>query len=376
MFEATPEGALEFTKFCISLLFIWPPWPEAGVAAKTLFNIFSWSSVIFPTLLGIALFNGAYDQRDDFLSLTKSACVALACVQLVIKIIVCRVHRPRIEVIHCRMRDFVEKATPRERALLQRYVDRCAPLHFLCCLFALIAGIAMIAGPLVLPIDLPTDAKYPFPVDTHPGYDIAYIHFIIAGMQCASITPIECYAALLIWFAGARFELLGEEFQNVMSSDEFNECIKKHQILLKNTEEMIKIVRLIIVTSTLMAGLSIVTGAIHVISHEPMAIKAQFIIIDGDFALVLFISAWPAENLINVSNGIGQGAYSCPWIQNSPEMRKNVLFVMQRSHIQCAISVPGILPEHSLRYYTAFLSKTFSFFTTLRVVFDDEESDT
>lgn len=30
-----------------------------------------------------------------------------------------------------------------------------------------------------------------------------------------------------------------------------------------------------------------------------MAIKFQFMVIDGGLALILFISAWPAENLIN-----------------------------------------------------------------------------
>ncbi|XP_043288520.1 uncharacterized protein [Venturia canescens] len=358
MFEATPKGALEFTKFCVCLIFTWPPWPEASKLAKTLFNIFSWSSVILPSLLAIALLNAARFQMDDYLVLTKNVCLAFSCIQLVIKILICRKHRPRLEMLHCGMKDFIENATPREMALLQRYVDRCATLHFIVNLFALLAGLTMISGPLMLPVKLPSDAKYPFPVDAHPGYEIAYLHFIVAGLQCSSITPVECHAALLIWFAGARLELLGEEFQNVTSSDEFNECIKKHQILLKDTDEMIRVVRLIVVTSTLMAGLSIITGAIHIVSHEPMVIKAQFIIIDGDFALVLFISAWPAENLINVSNGIGQGAYSCPWIQNSPEMRKNVLFVMQRSQMQCIISVPGILPQHSLESYTSMLHRT------------------
>nr|AXM05214.1 odorant receptor [Campoletis chlorideae] len=374
MFQVTPRDALRFTKLCVCFIFTWPPWPEANNIVKLLFNFFSWSSIIFPTLLGIALLNAARYQLDDYLALTKSLCLAFSCLQLVIKILVCKGHRSRLEMIHCSVKDFIENATAREMALLQRYVNRCAPMHFIVNVFALVAGLAMISGPFLLPINLPSDAKYPFDVDKHPGWDVAYLHHVVAGMQCASITPIECHAAVLIWFAGARLELLSEEFQNVTSIQEFNECIKKHQILLKKTDEMIEIVRLIVVTSTLMAGLSIVTGAIHIISHEAMVIKFQFIVIDGGFALILFISAWPAENLINFSNEIGQGAYNSPWIQNRPEMRKNVLFVLQRSQMQCSISVPGILPEHSLRYYTAFLSKTFSFFTTLRIVFDDSNN--
>lgn len=104
MFQVTPQVALSFTKLCVSFIFTWPPWPEANRLAKLLFNIFSWSSLIFPSLLGAALLNAARYQLDDYLALTKSVCLAFSCAQLVIKILICKGHRSQLEVrsIHTR----------------------------------------------------------------------------------------------------------------------------------------------------------------------------------------------------------------------------------------------------------------------------------
>ena len=117
--------------------------------------------------------------------------------------------------------------------MLQRYVDRCGSTHFAINICCLAASLAMILGPLVLPQPLPTDAKYPFDVNNHPVKDLAYFHQAIAGLQCAELGSVDCQAALLIWFAGARLELLANEFKNVTSLKEFNDCIRKHQILLR-----------------------------------------------------------------------------------------------------------------------------------------------
>ena len=136
-------------------------------------------------------------------------------------------------MLHCQVRDFLKISTSKEREILQRYVDRCGPIHFAVNICSLAASLAMIFGPLVLPQSLPTDAKYPFDVDDHPAKDLAYFHQAMAGLQCAEIGSVDCQAALLIWFAGARLELLADEFKNVTTLKEFNDCIKKHQILLR-----------------------------------------------------------------------------------------------------------------------------------------------
>lgn len=136
-------------------------------------------------------------------------------------------------MLHRALDDFIANATPRESKKLEEYANRCSLFHVAINLCAFLANLAMICGPLMLSQPLPVTVKYPFAVDYSPALELAYIHQAVVGFQCASIGSVDCQTSLLVWFAGARLELLAEEFEKVTSVREFDKCIKKHQNLLE-----------------------------------------------------------------------------------------------------------------------------------------------
>ncbi|XP_011305716.1 uncharacterized protein [Fopius arisanus] len=129
-------------------------------------------------------------------------------------------------------------------------------------------------------------------------------------------------------------------------------------------------------TTVLMATLSIAFGAMHVIGHEPFEVKVQFVGLDIGYGAQLYLSAWAAENLTAAMNDVKWSLYNSPWLQNTKKTNQIVIFVLQKLNILPKISVCGFIPELSLNYYAVYLSKTMSFFTTLRVMLQKMEAPT
>ena len=130
------------------------------------------------------------------------------------------------------METFLKEASPRERAMLERYMDRCSGFHATLTIIYYLTTAIIICGPVILPQPFPTDASYPFPV-TSPVIKCAiYIHQAFVGFQCSTGLTLDFQAALLLWFAGARLELLAQDAENIDDERKFGEFVRKHQHLL------------------------------------------------------------------------------------------------------------------------------------------------
>ena len=55
----------------------------------------------------------------------------------------------------------------------------------------------------------------------------------------------------------------------------------------------------------------------------------------------------------NQSERLGESIYCSSWFDGSPELRTTVLFVIQRSQKPLEISIPGILPALTLKFYAS-----------------------
>lgn len=131
------------------------------------------------------------------------------------------------------MESIVERAEPYEKAILEKYVSRSAVLHLSLTFGFYLAGTNIVMGPIFLSQSLPTFAAYPFDAESHPVYEIVYFQQAFTGIQACTGATIDCQVAVLLWFAGARFEMLEIEIANALDEYDLKLCILKHRRILR-----------------------------------------------------------------------------------------------------------------------------------------------
>ncbi|XP_074112973.1 uncharacterized protein LOC141536392 [Cotesia typhae] len=173
------------------------------------------------------------------------------------------------------METYVKSAASHEREIFLSYIKDCGMVHVTWNVFSMLASIGVILGPAILLQKFPTDAKYPFPVINHPIYEIVYFDQAYAGILCSSITAIDCQLATLLWYSIARLEILGLEMKKINSKQQLNECIRKHQFLLKFIGEVIRARKYIVATTVIMTTLTVILGGVHIVGNQPMVDQAS-----------------------------------------------------------------------------------------------------
>lgn len=91
----------------------------------------------------------------------------------------------------------------------------------------------VICSPLYTYQRFPTNAKYPFSVDHSPIREIIFLHQTLVGLQVSAGMCIDCQLAALLWYVGAKFEVLSKNIRGFKKVKELNACLKKHQEILR-----------------------------------------------------------------------------------------------------------------------------------------------
>ena len=171
-----------------------------------------------------------------------------------------------MQVLYEELENFLKNANPHERSILQRYVDRSKIFYGFVggCIYLACVGFTL--EPIILSHPFPTDSSYPFDVDSHPFYEILYVLQSLAIFHIASGLFIDTQVAILLWFTGARFEILGDEFEKVKNSDELNCCIEKHQELLRYAHEVQSVTKFIALATFATTTIGILCGGLTLIS--------------------------------------------------------------------------------------------------------------
>ncbi|XP_057330591.1 uncharacterized protein LOC130670965 isoform X2 [Microplitis mediator] len=339
IFKATPEFAIAFTKLITLLGTSWPNPKDAPKWKHVLFQIRWWLTFCLSISAFLPMCYAAYNHWKNILSFTKSVFDAANTVQTFTKMIYCKIHFKKMQYLLEEMEDYVTSAQAHERALFIMYIKRCGRLHATLMISGLMTIFIIIVAPIGVPQPFPNIVEYPFSTEGHPIFELIYLHQSAATIHCLSILTFDCQIALLLWYAGARLELLSQEFHDAADYKQFNECVEKHQHLLLYIQEIVVSSRHILATTVITCVLAAITSGIHIVGCEK----------------------------------VGIALYESSWIQNSKTLNTSILIVIQRSQKAASIDVAGILPTLSLPYYATFLSKIFSYFTTLRVLLSKME---
>ncbi|XP_033302484.1 odorant receptor 22c-like isoform X1 [Bombus bifarius] len=125
--------------------------------------------------------------------------------------------------------------------------------------------------------------------------------------------------------------------------------------------------------SIIISTLVLTFGGIILIVNSPLLLKLQFVIVSLTVLTEVFMYAWPADHLREMSANVSRSAYNLIWYKQTLEIQKNLLNVLVFQE-PVTLSVSCVLPELSLRYYCSYLSNAMSIFTALRAAIGDNST--
>ncbi|XP_017753024.1 PREDICTED: uncharacterized protein LOC108545757, partial [Eufriesea mexicana] len=139
------------------------------------------------------------------------------------------------------------------------------------------------------------------------------------------------------------------------------------------TEEIIKNFRFIIIYAIAISTFVLLLCGLIILMNVSVIVKLQFVILSATALTEIYVYAWPANHVMDMSTYVSQSAYELRWYDLTLEMQKDLLIVLAFQK-PVVVSVPCILPELSLRYYCSYLSNAFSIFTAVRVFLGNNDS--
>ncbi|KAL6267026.1 hypothetical protein P5V15_000103 [Pogonomyrmex californicus] len=368
--KITSIEAIHFIKISVALLCAWPPSPNATKFEIIVFKIRWFTCYLSSILLLLPLLNSIYEYRDDPEILAKSVCLSCAVIQVTIKMMICATRYTQFQILYHEMETFCKQADEKTNVTLQRYVDKYKSIYGIYSLWCYLTAIGVICGPLFLPQEFPTHAKYPFSVG-HPIKSIIYLHQSLVGLQASSGICIECSIAVLLFYSAARLDLLAQKMRNIKKENELNACIKLHDEILKYTCKVTNTVAPLVFTTIFTTAMAIIFGSLNMVIEQPITIKILYTIVAFSASLELFMCALPADNLMHTSTNICMGAYDSQWFQGNISMQKKIIQIIFRSQEPTVIRINAILPALSLRYYAGFLYTSCSYFTAVRMMVNE-----
>ncbi|XP_011860053.1 PREDICTED: uncharacterized protein LOC105557415 isoform X2 [Vollenhovia emeryi] len=298
-------------------------------------------SLIPPLIYGIK------NNLDDPTTLVQQVLVMSSLLHTISNFIFYMINYHRIQNVTFEMIHFTSFMKPHEEVLIQRYIDKCVVYH----------------------------AKYPFDVFYQPLKTVIYINQSMAGILVSGQLCTNIYMALLLWFASARIEILSTEFERVTNIYEMYKCIKKHQELLEYSTEVARVARPFVFASVCCSITSIIASFLLFITKQPTVILIQYFGLSAACISEVFMYNWPGEHLMFTCHDIGQVVFSNilenSHLTNFIDIWKCLQIIIMRSQKPVKISIPCFIPALSLNYFTSYLSTIFSYFTTLRVMMND-----
>ncbi|XP_051169603.1 uncharacterized protein LOC127286975 [Leptopilina boulardi] len=366
--KISPEFLLQFTKIGTCLTLCWPPLNQVSKLKLLLYDTLCCLSFLSSLFLLFPLCSSVYQDWSNRLIMTKSICLACPVLQVAMKIFVCRFQRHRFKILLQELLKFLKEANRAERKVIDYYLKKHAVLHLSLSFSGFLTALIFVIGPFLLSTPLPTDAKYPFLINSRFRRFIIYIHQSSVTFQVVSGMAIDCLCASLLWFTAARFRILAKNFQNIQSESDVYLRIRQHQHLLIYAKTLRIAIRGVVFSTVFTATIGIVFASVLFFTPESLMIKAQFAFLVCSAGVLVFLTAWPAEHLILTTSEIGTAAFDSSWIGLPPKLLKCWILIFKMSQKPITVNIAGILPTLSLPYFFQFVSKVFSYLATLRIV--------
>ncbi|CAD1470057.1 unnamed protein product, partial [Heterotrigona itama] len=346
----TLEKAINIVRLSVALTFCWPLRASNskivifGYRVLQICAAINMSLLLLPTLYTVYL-------RSDVEIISHCVTQAICEVQCIVQTIICFSKYDTLQRIIEELWSFIERAQQYERDILHEYFARIDVLYGGYIVAMYIIGFVGLIGPLFLPIVHLVFAEYPFNVNNRTLVSaIVRAHQIIT---CHQICAHECmclFGALLIWFTTARFQCLMVELQSTADIRMLAPYIEKHLRLKRYAEEVADCFRFMVLFVIAECTFVIAICALAIVMNTPLIAKMLFAGITASLLMYIYMYAWPADHMKEMSLKFSQSVYDLPWYEHTARMQKNLLNVLvyQKPVI---LSISCLLPELSLCYY-------------------------
>ncbi|XP_076383782.1 odorant receptor 13a-like isoform X1 [Megalopta genalis] len=297
--------------------------------------------------------------------------MTLACVHVVGQAAVSFFQHDQLQRLIEEMVAYFQNLKPYEKEIYQRYIDDYCPFYAVSSIWNALAAFFVIIGALFTAQPFPMMAEYPFPVDYEPVKSVIYLQHSYVAVQCVSTLSSNMIAALLILFAAGRFEILMVDLRAAVTVDRLKSCMEQCQLARKYAEDVIEGVQYIAIITLIISSGNLVLSGLNVIGRQPIMVKIQSIFLAGSALIEVYMCAWPADALMEVSETAAESVYKASWYNQDLKVQKTVLLMLVPQK-PIVISLRFVMVALSLNYYCSYVSNAFSLFTALRVVLDEE----
>ncbi|XP_036145854.1 uncharacterized protein LOC105829737 [Monomorium pharaonis] len=365
-------------KLSLGPIWCWPLPKNATKLKMFCMKLYQFWCIIMAICLDLSLLYGVSNHINNIAYVVQQLLLSSSSIHIICNFISYQMKYHNIQNVTHKMEKFCDLIKPREKVVIQRYIDKC--LVFYCtimCIFYSVAIFTIVLLPTLQHQPFPTLAEYPFDVSHQPLKTIIYLCQSVVGIMTSAHLCLNVYMALLLWFTSAKFEMLIEEMRETTNVYQLFKCIKVHQELLKYAEEVIFVVRPFAFIAVSCATFSAILVFLVFVTHQSITLMCQFA---GLFIITLaevYMYAWPGEQLISMSSTkIAQAAFDIFRAKGqSIKMHKCLQIIIMKSRKPIIVSIPCFLPELSHKYFSTFCSTIMSYFTTLRIIILEDENN-
>ncbi|XP_043797380.1 uncharacterized protein LOC122717409 [Apis laboriosa] len=367
------EKAIHITWLSVAITFCWPISLNSSKTQVFIFKVLQIISIINVSMLLLPLLYSVYLHFDDIIIISKSISLSVGLIQVIAQTVICFVKYDYLQHVVEEMIIYVKEAQQYEKKIFHKYIEKCHTFYgySIACIY--LTATAFIIGPVLSPVSFPADAEYPFQVNYIPVKIIIYLQQSLVAFQCAGHACLSIFGALLLWFASARFECLAVELQKTTDIGMLIVCVKKQLHIRRYAKRVVISFRFIILCAMGVSIFSLTLGGIIMITKAPFIVKVQFITLILTLLTEIYMYAWPADHMKDMSINFSKSVYNITWYEQTLKMQKDLLNVLIYQQ-PIILSISCILPELSLRYYCSYLSNAFSIFTAIRVIIENNPS--
>ncbi|XP_076380236.1 uncharacterized protein LOC143259914 [Megalopta genalis] len=370
--NATPKKAITFTKYSVILCC---GWPLPSSASKRQFYGYLFLKVV-GTLLTVAVFLPAlwslYLHIDDPVITGNTFGLTCALLQSVANVIICTIQHNRYQRLIEEMTNYVDKAESHEMAIFQRYVDTYSTYHETSILFPYICAVLVVVATLFLEQPFPVISEYPFRVDYEPIRTIIFLNHSFVALQNISSLNLNSVTALLLLFAAARFDIFMSHLEMADTVADLKECMNMYGDVKRYAHDVVGGIQYITLSTVLFSSIILVNCGLNIIGHLGFGVKCQFTFVALTVLLEVFTCVFPADRLIEASEGAIRNVYNLKWYERDLSVQKMIYRMMVRQR-PIFVSFIYVIPQLSLDYYCSYITNAFSLFTTLRFLLSDPE---
>ncbi|XP_074034898.1 odorant receptor 10-like isoform X2 [Leptinotarsa decemlineata] len=218
--------------------------------------------------------------------------------------------------------------------------------------------------------NLPFASWYPFNVTSSPVHEVVYIHQCIS---CIYISYINIYADIMIsgftTFIGLQCDMLCDEMATMADCRKIEysvgEFVEYHRHILrfaKKTEEVfseIYFLQFIASTSCLCMTLFLLS----VVERNTFEFFYLIEFLASMFNLLL-VPCWFSSEMKRKSENIPLAIYSCPWMDASESVKKEIIYFMHRTQQPIRFKAIGFF-NISVETFTSIVRSSFSYYAVL-----------